>query len=509
MSKAFMGVRLKALRERQGLTQAALAASLKISPSYLNQIENDQRPLTVAVLLRLQAAHGVDLQQFSDDGNAQRLSALQSVFSHRPGATVVPLAEAKVVAEQLPAVATLVMDLHKRLRSVEEQLSSIAAGADGDRLPTGTDTGFTPGLQPYEEVREFFYARHDHMAVLDEQAQQLYDAIMQAPPASALQGPAQAAGSPTAGAAGDLPPGALGPEDLPARLQERLRTRHGVQVRHVAAGRTSDEALRSYDAATRTIRLANGMTPGQQAFQLGVQLAFLEAGPLIDSFTTADAFSTSQARSLARLGFANHFAGALVLPHRQLLEAAEALRYDIDLLSERFGVGFETVGHRLSTLRQVPGAGIPFFFVRVDRAGNISKRQSTADFHFSRHGGTCPLWNVYEAFAQPGRTLTQLSRMPDGRTYLWIARTVEHRRGGYGAPHRVFAAALGCDVRYADRLVYAKGLNLTDPEAATPIGAGCKVCDRADCAQRAFPPLGRTLQIDENQRGFAPYASGM
>jgi predicted transcriptional regulator/transcriptional regulator with XRE-family HTH domain len=486
MSKAFMGVRLKALRERQGLTQAALAASLKISPSYLNQIENDQRPLTVPVLLRLQAAHGVDLQQFSDDGNAQRLSALQSVFASSPGAAAVPLAEAKVVAEQLPAVAAVLTDLHKRLRSLEEQLSSIAAGADGDRLPNGAEAGFTPGLQPYEEVREFFYARHDRMAVLDERAQDLYDAIMH-----------------------DLPTGAEGADALPARLQERLRARHGVQVRHVAAGRTSDEALRSYDAATRTIRLATGMSAGQQAFQLGVQLAFLEAGPLIDSFTTADAFSTSQARSLARLGFANHFAGALVLPHRQLQEAAEALRYDLDLLSERFGVGFETVGHRLSTMRQVPGAGIPFFFVRVDRAGNISKRQSTADFHFSRHGGTCPLWNVYEAFAQPGRTLTQLSRMPDGRTYLWIARTVEHRRGGYGAPHRIFAAALGCDVRYADRLVYAKGLNLTDPEAATPIGAGCKVCDRADCAQRAFPPLGRTLQIDENQRGFAPYASGM
>ena len=263
------------------------------------------------------------------------------------------------------------------------------------------------------------------------------------------------------------------------------------------------------DEATRTVSLATDMDPGQQAFQLGVQLAFLEAGELIDSFTTADAFSTSQARSLARLGFANHFAGALVLPNQPFQDAAEALRYDLELLGDRFGVSIETIGHRLSTMHHAPGRGIPFFFVRVDRAGNVSKRQSTADFHFSRHGGTCPLWNVYEAFSQPGRILTQLSRMPDGRTYLWIARTVEHRLGGWGTPKRMFAVALGCDARYADRLVYAKGLNLADPHAATPIGAGCKVCDRADCAQRAFPPLGRTLQIDENQRGFAPYASGM
>jgi predicted transcriptional regulator len=297
--------------------------------------------------------------------------------------------------------------------------------------------------------------------------------------------------------------------DLLDRLQDRLATQHGVRVRQDASNRTSDQALRSYDAASATMSLATDMDPGQQAFQLGVQLAFLEMGPQIDAFTTAESFTTSQARSLARLGFANHFAGALVLPNRLFQDTAEALRYDIELLSDRFGVGFETIGHRLSTMHHAPGRGVPFFFVRVDRAGNVSKRQSTADFHFSRHGGTCPLWNVYEAFSQPGTILTQLSRMPDGRTYLWIARTVEHRRGGYGTPRRMFAVALGCDVRYADRLVYAKGLNLTDPDAATLIGAGCKVCDRVDCAQRAFPPLGRTLQIDENQRGFAPYASGM
>lgn len=481
MTKAYMGVRLKTLREQQGLTQAALAASLKISPSYLNQIENDQRPLTVPVLLRLQAAHGIDLQLFSDDESARRLSELQSVFSDSPGGNAVPQAEAKVVASQLPSVAKVLLQLHKRSRAVEEQLSSIVAGADGDRL----SAQLAPPLQPYEEVREFFYTRHDHMAVLDERAEQLYETI-------------------TAGS--QVPVGAA---DLVARLRERLATQHGIQVRQTAASRTSDQALRSYDAATRTISLATDLDPGQQAFQLGVQLAFLEAGPLIDSFTTASAFATSQTRSLARLGFANHFAGALVLPNGLFQEAAEQLRYDIELLCDRFGVGFETVGHRLSTMHHAPGRGIPFFIVRVDRAGNVSKRQSTADFHFSRHGGTCPLWNVYEAFSQPGKILTQVSRMPDGRTYLWIARTVEHRRGGYGAPKRIFAVALGCDVRYADRLVYAKGVNLVDPDAATLIGAGCKVCDRADCAQRAFPPLGRTLQIDENQRGFAPYASGM
>ena len=188
------------------------------------------------------------------------------------------------------------------------------------------------------------------------------------------------------------------------------------------------------------------------------------------------------------------------------MTAAEELRYDVDLLGERFAVGFETICHRLSTLQRPGARGVPFFFVRVDRAGNISKRQSATDFHFSRVGGTCSLWNVYEAFASPGRILTQMAQMPDGRTYLWVARTVTHG-GGYGTPGKTFAIGLGCDLRHAARLVYARGLDLGDPAAATPIGAGCKVCERPNCPQRAFPPIGRKLLVDERRSRFEPYAT--
>ena len=192
----------------------------------------------------------------------------------------------------------------------------------------------------------------------------------------------------------------------------------------------------------------------------------------------------------------------------RFLEAAEALRYDIGLLEQRFGVGFETVCHRLSTLQRPAARGVPFFFIRVDRAGNISKRQSATDFHFSRIGGTCPLWNVYEAFTVPGRILTQLAAMPDGRRYLWVARSVAREAGAYGAPGKTFSIGLGCDLRHADRLVYSRGLDLSNPEVATPIGAGCKVCERQDCPQRAFPPMGRSLSIDADRRYFEPYRHG-
>ncbi len=143
----------------------------------------------------------------------------------------------------------------------------------------------------------------------------------------------------------------------------------------------------------------------------------------------------------------------------------------------------------------------------MDRAGNISKRQSATDFHFSRFGGTCPLWNVYEAFARPDHILTQVASMPDGRTYLWIARCVSSGQGGYRAPRKTFAVALGCDIRHASRLVYADGLDLGNPAAATPIGAGCEICERPACPQRAFPPIGQPLNADQNRSVFAPYAA--
>lgn len=196
---------------------------------------------------------------------------------------------------------------------------------------------------------------------------------------------------------------------------------------------------------------------------------------------------------------------AVLLSYADFLERAEAFAYDIVRLSRHFGVGFETVCHRLSTLQRPGAQGVPFFFVRVDRAGNISKRQSATDFHFSRVGGSCPLWNVYEAFTQPGRVLTQMAQMPDGRTYLWIARTVGASEPAYGVPGKTFAIGLGCDIRHASRLIYSQGLNLGDLPAATPIGAGCKVCERPACPQRAFPPIGRPLLIDPNRSAVAPY----
>ncbi|MEH3066518.1 MAG: short-chain fatty acyl-CoA regulator family protein [Aeromicrobium erythreum] len=240
---------------------------------------------------------------------------------------------------------------------------------------------------------------------------------------------------------------------------------------------------------------------------MATQLAYLEAGDVLDTVIDAETWPDDTTRALARIGLAHYFAGALILPYRPFFRAAERLRYDVEVLAEHFGVGYETAAHRLSTLQRSELRGVPFIFVRVDKAGNISKRVSATGFHFSRSGGTCPLWNVYDAFASPGQVDVQVAEMPDGQRYLWMARTVTRRRGGYGSAAKTFVIGLGCELRQAGRLVYSAGLDLAEPDVM-PIGPGCRTCDRPRCPQRAAPPIGRPLQVDERRSSFDPYGVG-
>jgi predicted transcriptional regulator len=237
---------------------------------------------------------------------------------------------------------------------------------------------------------------------------------------------------------------------------------------------------------------------------MAAELAYLEFGGLIDTMVDEGKFTSAESRRLARLGLANYFAAAAVLPYRQFHDVTESFRYDIERLSAFYSVSYETVCHRLSTLQRPSMRGVPFSFVRVDKAGNMSKRQSATGFHFSSSGGTCPLWNVYDTFANPGKILVQLAQMPDGRNYMWVARTVERRASRYGQPGKTFAIGLGCELRHANRLVYSEGLDLSG-DNATPIGAGCRVCERDNCPQRAFPALGRALDLDEHRSTVSPY----
>ncbi|MFF3660952.1 short-chain fatty acyl-CoA regulator family protein [Streptomyces olivochromogenes] len=461
MGKIYAGARLRRLREERRMSQAELARVLGISPSYLNQMEHDSRPLTVPVLLKLTEAFGVDPGFFSERDTTRLVADLREALAGEITEDRVSASDLSDLASRMPAVATFLLDLGRRNQALTERLAGAADGRDGTREAPRS---------PHEEIRDFFYRRQNYLHDTDLAAERLAEDI------------------------------GIGPGEVVRALTERLADAHGVR-----SAAESGDRLHHYDEASRTLHLSGRLRPGQRAFRLATQLALLEYGDELDRQAAADFPAGSPSHALARIGIANYFAAALILPYRTFHAAAEEVRYDIERLTDRYGLGYETVCHRLSTLQRPLLRGVPFSFVRVDRAGNLSKRQSATDFHFSRTGGTCPLWNVYEAFAAPGRIHVQIAEMPDGQRYLWTARALTRHRGGWGEPGKTYAIGLGCEIRHAARLVYADGLDLGNAAAATPIGMGCRSCERTDCPQRAAPPLGRRLRIDENDSTFVPY----
>ncbi|WP_434212099.1 helix-turn-helix domain-containing protein [[Pseudomonas] boreopolis] len=444
-----LGLRLQRLRRLHGLTQAELARRLQLSPSYLNQIERNQRPLTLDVQRRLQEVLG-DIGDLLDAGDPGALVEPLDRTLRALGRGNLSTSELRLLAGSLPQVAHALLDLHRQHRHLHERAAAL-------ELQLGNAQAAAPLLPPGDQVRDYFNRVQNHIAELDDSAEALYAEL------------------------------GLTPASLVGRLRQRLADRHGIVVETTEA--PLPNAKRELDPAHRTLWLATHLKPGQQAFQMAAQLALLEHASLLDARIADAGFDDPGRAALMRIGLSNYFAGALVMPYGEFLRSARESRYDIDWLAHRFGVGFEAVCHRLSTLQRRDHAGLPIFLLRVDRAGNVSKRHSSTDFHFSHVGGSCPLWIVYEAFNQPDRILTQIARMPDGRAYFWLARQVSSGEPGYGRPRKTFALAVGCDLRHADQWIYSRGWDLKALDDAVPIGPGCLTCEREDCVQRAFPSL--------------------
>lgn len=384
--RMFIGARLRRLRDERGLSQAGLARRVELSTSYVNQLENDQRPITVPVLLTLTREFDLDADYFAPDGDARLVADLADVLTAQPDSGEVTRAEITELVARMPAVGRTLVGMHRRLIAADPELESHRA-----RISSGGVPATTP--MPFEEVRDFFYDRKNYTDSFDEAAETLFDRHR-------LR---------------------IGGLDL--QLADLLAEEFGISVsidHHADPRDAARSPKRRFDEEHGVIHLAGRLTSGQRAFQLATQLALLTQAAIIDALVTeADNLHPSSV-PLARIGLANYLAGALLLPYERFLRAAETVRYDVELLGLTFGVGFETVCHRLSTLQRPRNRGIPFILVRTDRAGNISKRQSATAFHFSRVGGSCPLWVVHDAFATPGRIVTQVSQMPDGRSYFWL-----------------------------------------------------------------------------------------
>jgi predicted transcriptional regulator/DNA-binding XRE family transcriptional regulator len=468
-----LGKKVRKLRSRHGLTQVALAAKLGISTSYLNLIEHNQRSLTVPLLLKLGQLFEVDLQDFAESDQAQLLADLTEVFGDAlfEGHDVKPADLQDLVATS-SELSRAVIALYRGYREAHAEANALAERVSEEGLLRSREVVQLPA----EEVTDFLQQNMNYFAELETAAERLW----------------QEAG--------------LDGEDLYRGLVGYLASSIGVEVRVVPA-HSGGGVVRRYDPQTRQLYLSSMIPASSRIFQLAHQVGMLGQRDTFARLMRGATLSTSDSDALCRVALGNYFAGAVMMPYAPLLDAARSLRYDIELLQERFGASFEQVCHRLTNLNRPGAGGVPLHLIRVDMAGNVSKRFNGSGIRLARYGGACPRWNVHEAFMTPGLIRIQVSRQHDGRTYFCIARSVEKAGGGYHVPQSRFAIGLGCEIGYARELVYADGVDLANPKTVVPIGPGCRLCERLDCRQRAFPPIRHHPEIDENVRGLSAYVS--
>jgi hypothetical protein len=465
--KLFLGARLKRLRRERGLNQSQMADELGISGSYLNHLERNQRPVTAGILLRLAEAFDVDVKAFaSDGGDGGAATQLSEIFSDPMLADLgVSRYELVELADNAPSVAEGVARLYTAFRELQRRPSEPTEGAEGASDPRALIT-------PETWVRDYIQAQRNHWPELEEASETLGGALTD-------------------------------PLSIAEPLRKRLKEAWGVEVR-VVGPEILEDASQHYDAQRRVLMLSSLLRPENRQFGIAYQLALLEFAPIIARMLEAARPPDPGSRRLLHMSFANYAAGAIIMPYGKFLRAAEEHRYAIDRLCAQFGSNVEQVAHRLTTLSRSGAKGVPFFMLRVDPAGNISKRYAGEAFPFSHFGGTCPRWHLHAAFQTPGQTIRQLIETPDGQRFFTISRTIERPIRPDLRDDALLAIGLGCDVKHASRIAYADGLDLVNTEA-TPVGPACAVCPRLQCAYRATPPAGRMLAVEENRKSISPY----
>lgn len=453
----YLGPRIKRLRRELGLTQAAMAEDLAISPSYVALIERNQRPLTADVLLRLARTYKLDMSELAADERddyAQRLTAmLKDPIFAEIDLTALEVAD---IATSFPGVAEAMLRLHGAYAREQQALAGLRESGTSD-----------PAADAVGEARRFVARAANHFPTLDARAENLSDDI------------ARAGG------------------------QADWLQKQGVRLRFLP-GDVMMGALRRYDRHGEQLLIDDTLSPTARQWEIMLHIAYTAMRSEIAALVRGESFASATAAQLVRRALATYAAAATLMPYDRFARAAWARGHDIGALAGLFGVSFEQVAHRLTTLGRPGAQGVPFFFIRVDAAGNVSKRLDGAGFPFAAHGGGCPLWNLHQAFRNPGEVLTQWLELPDGQRFFSVVRTVTSGGGAHDRPLIMRAIALACAAEHAPRLVYAQGAGA--PPAPTPIGMTCRLCNRAECTARAEPPLGRDILPDDYRRVAAPFA---
>jgi predicted transcriptional regulator/transcriptional regulator with XRE-family HTH domain len=464
--KIFAGPRIRRLRMERGLTQTAMAEGLGISPSYLNLIERNQRPITVQLILKLASVYKIDPHELQAETRGS-VAALKEVFSDPLLSGELPGDQELIdLAEAAPNASAAMLKLFRAYREQAERLSDLNVLLAGE----GRAMALSGARLPVDEVSEVFERRAVHFPGIEDAAEAF---------------------------AVELDSG----DDLFAALKVWLRREHGIAIKLLPVA-TMPNWRRRYDRHTQRLFLSERLSRADQMREVAMEACLIRMRDAVAQEIEALKLSSDEARRLARFELGRYAAHALMMPYAAFHQAATRSRYDVGVLAARFDVSFEQAATRLVTLQRTGSAGVPFFLMEIDSAGNRLRRSGASGFPHAAFGGGCPKLPVHAAFAEPGRILVEAAEMPDGAAFLCIARTVDGPQGGFDERPRRTALLLGCDLSFRDQTVYGTAL---PPTSTTPVGPACRLCERAGCLARAEPPVTRPLGLDEMVTGLSAF----
>ncbi|KAA1184481.1 ImmA/IrrE family metallo-endopeptidase [Rhizobium tropici] len=463
--KIFAGPRVRRIRTGLSLTQTTMAQALDISPSYLNLIERNQRPLTVQLLLKLSAVYKVDLDELQGEQGGSA-GQLREVFADPLLSGEIPGDQELIeLAEAAPNAANGIIRLYRAYREQTARLSDLAellsregrvADVAGPRLPL-------------DEVHDRLQARPNFFARIEDAAETFHERL-----------------SPV--------------DDMAGGLKAWLKSEHGIAVRLLPV-RAMPGLRRRYDRHSMRLFLSERLSPFDQLREIATEVSLLVMREAIAAELETLALSTPEAKRIARFELARYASHALLMPYGAYLSAAQRLHYDIEGLGARFGVSYEQAATRLTSLQRPGASAIPFFLMEIDNAGHRLRKAGAQGFPQARFGGGCPKLNIHAAFTQPGQILVDDTQMPDGGGFLTISRTVEGPRADFGERMRRTALLVGCDIAHRDEVIYGKALG----SMPVAIGPACRLCERQGCLARAEPPVTRPLGLDEMATGLSVF----
>ncbi|WP_282606308.1 short-chain fatty acyl-CoA regulator family protein [Pelagibius sp. Alg239-R121] len=468
MKKTFVGRQLRQLRQERNETQTDVARTLGVTPAYINMLENNQRSLSVKMLMALSDAYHLDWKELVRDDSPNLLADVRNVVQDPIFGSEPPdLHELRAAVEHSPRLVNCFVQLYKNHRTAVEKVMRQGEAQNRSDLVA---------MSPEATIHDFFRNHSNYFHTLEEAAERLRR---------------------------NEP---CGTHDVYATLKKRLQSKHGIAIQTQSV-EAMDQTLRIHDRENSLLILSEALDHQNRVFQLIHVICLLEMDDLLNDLTKGSGIRSDAGHARCRVELANYFAAAYLMPYEAFLQKAEKTLYDVDRIAAAFGVSFEQVCHRLTTLQRPGATGVPLFFLRIDKAGNVTKRFNATSFNLAEYGGACPVWNIHTAFRTPGVVLPQFVELPGGEKFFTISRTTDRPVYSRETQNHRLAVALGCEFQYADRIGYASSFNLRDQNLFNPIGINCYLCPRKACSQRAHQPFFVELPIDPNRRGNTRYES--